>query len=209
RWVDVIVLRTYAHDTITEMAANARVPVINALSDFEHPCQALSDIYTVREILGRVKGVRIAFVGDIATNTANSLMSIGAKSGANMVLVGPKDCKPNKTFIGIAKKYSSVFVYNDMKRGLRGCDVVYTDTFVSMGEEAEAAQRRKRFAPYQLNSKTVGYAKKGAKIMHCLPAHRGEEITSQVMDGKDSIILQQSANKLLLEKAILLYLLKK
>ncbi len=207
-YVDVLAARMYKHSDIQELAENSSIPVINALSDLEHPCQALADVYTIREALGKVKGMRIGFVGDIADNVANSLMVIAAKMGAEVSLVGPEGYGPNEDFVRAARKFSSVEIYSDIKKGLEGCDVVYTDTFISMGQEAQTAKRRKLFSKYQLNSKAMRYAKKGAKVMHCLPAHRGEEITSELLDGKSSIVWRQAANKLLLEKAILLYLLE-
>lgn len=208
-YVDAVAARLYKHSDILELAANSSVPVINALTDLEHPCQALSDMYTVKEVFGKTQGLRIGFVGDIAANTANSLMVIASKLGVDMSLTGPKGYDPNSDFVEEARKFTSVTLYNDMKAGLRGCDIVYTDTFVSMGEEHEEAKRKRLFAPYQLNEQVMGYAKKDAKVMHCLPAHRGEEITSEVLDGKNSIVMRQAANKMLIEKAILLYLLNK
>lgn len=207
-YVDVIAARLFRHSDIIELAKYSSVPVINALTDLEHPTQALADVYTIRESFGKVKGLRIAFVGDIKNNTANSLMIIATKLGAQISLVGPKGYSPNMDFVRTARKLGRVDIYNDMKSGLASCDVVYTDTFVSMGEEAQAKKRHKLFANYQLNVAAMKYANKGAKVMHCLPAHRGEEITSQLLDGKSSIVWQQAANKLLLEKAILLYLLE-
>ena len=208
-YVDVLAARLYRHSDIEELARHSPIPVINALTDLEHPCQALSDVYTIRETFGKIKGLRVAFVGDIAANTANSLMVIASELGADVSLVGPKSCVPNKRFTEVVRKNSSLRVSENLKEGLAGCDVAYTDTFVSMGEEAQAESRRKLFAPYQLSSSAMKYAKKGAKVMHCLPAHRGEEITSELLDGKSSIAWRQAANKMLLEKAILLYLLDK
>jgi ornithine carbamoyltransferase len=208
-YVDIIAARVYKHSDIEDLAAAAGVPVINALSDAEHPTQALADVYTIKQVFGKLKGLRIAFVGDIATNTANSLMVTAAKTGMQVSLVGPDACVPSRKYVDAASKYSTVEVSDDMEDGLEGCDVVYTDTFVSMGEEAQASKRRKLFAPYQLNSKTLRFASDGARVMHCLPAHRGEEITSEVLDGKSSIAWVQAENKLHVGKAILLYLLNK
>ncbi len=208
-YVDVIAARMFRQKDIEELAANSRVPVINALTDLEHPCQALGDVYTIKETFGHVTDMKIAFVGDIATNTANSLMVIGAKLGAQIVLIGPKSCKPNDEYVKIAQKVSTVTITDNLKEGLKDCDIIYTDTFVSMGEEAEAERREKLFAPYQVNAAAVKLAKKTVRVMHCLPAHRGDEITSDVLDGKSSIAWKQAENKLLIEKAILLYLLNK
>ena len=208
-YVDFIIARLYRHDDLLELAANASVPVINALTDLEHPCQALSDLYTVLEVKKRFKGLKLAFVGDIAANTANSLMLGGAKLGMEIALVGPKGYAPNTLYFSKAREYSKVGVYDSIEEGVSDADIVYTDTFVSMGQEEEAEKRRKLFAPYQVNKKLMSYAKKDAIVMHCLPAHRGEEITDEVIDGPQSVVWQQAKNKLLLEKAVLLYLSEK
>ena len=208
-YVDFIIARLYKHDDIVELANNATVPVINALTDLEHPCQALSDLYTIQEVKKRLRGLKLAFVGDIAANTANSLMLAGAKMGMEIALVGPKNYMPNTFYFTKAREYSKVETYNNIKEGVADADVIYTDTFVSMGQEAEAEERKKLFAPYQVNKTLVSYAKKDAIVMHCLPAHRGEEITSDVLDGPQSVVWQQAKNKLLVEKAILLYLSEK
>ena len=208
-YVDFIIARLYKHDDILELANNATVPVINALTDLEHPCQALSDLYTIQEVKKKFRGLKLAFVGDIAANTANSLMLAGAKMGMEIALVGPKNYMPNTFYFTKAREYSKVETYNNIKEGVADADVIYTDTFVSMGQEAEAEERKKLFAPYQVNKTLVSYAKKDAIVMHCLPAHRGEEITSDVLDGPQSVVWQQAKNKLLVEKAILLYLSEK
>jgi len=208
-YVDFIIARLYKHDDILELANNATVPVINALTDLEHPCQALSDLYTIQEVKKKLRGLKLAFVGDIAANTANSLMLAGAKMGMEIALVGPKNYMPNTFYFTKAREYSKVDIYNNIREGVSDADVIYTDTFVSMGQEAEAEERKKLFAPYQVNKTLVSYAKKDAIVMHCLPAHRGEEITSDILDGPQSIVWQQAKNKLLVEKAILLYLSEK
>ena len=208
-YVNAVAARMYLHSDIKELAKYSNVPVINALTDLEHPCQALSDLYTIRKKKGGIKGMRIAFVGDIAANTANSLMLGATKLGADVVLVGPKSWKPNPDYLKKARSQGSVEVYGDMREGLRGADIIYTDTFVSMGTESEAAERRRLFKGYQVNRKAVNYAKKTVSVMHCLPAHRGEEITSDMLDGRQSIAWEQAANKLLVEKAILLYVMGK
>ena len=205
---DFIAARLYKHGDLKEIAKNATVPVINALTDIEHPTQALADIYTVRAHK-KLKGLRIAFVGDIANNTATSLMITAAKLGIEVVLVGPKDCKPNPWAVTAARGYAKIVVTDSLEEGLEDADIIYTDTFVSMGEEKETEGRKKLFAPYQVNSKAVGYAKKDALVMHCLPAHRGEEITGDVLDGPKSIAVEQAGNKLLINKAILVYLSQK
>ncbi len=206
-YVDIISARMYKDSDLRELAGYSSVPVINALTDLEHPCQALSDVYTIRKVFGKVKGLKIAFVGDIAANTANSLMITATKMGAQISLVGPRGYHANFEYILQASKYETVVTSDDIQDGLSGCDVVYTDTFISMGQESEAEKRRKLFAKYQVNAEAMKFAKKGAKVMHCLPAHRGEEITSDVLDGKNSIAWEQAKNKMVVEKAIILYLL--
>ncbi len=206
-YVGMIAARLFKQDDLIELAAHSSIPVINALTDMEHPCQALSDIYTVRELhRGGIKGARIAFVGDIAANTANSLMVAATKLGAEMTLVGPKGYQPNHDYVRLARKYGKVELTCDVKSGVVDADFIYTDTFVSMGQEAQAKKRRKLFAAYQVNSRLLGSARKNARVMHCLPAHRGEEITSEVLDGSRSVVWQQARNKMLLEQAIILYL---
>ncbi len=205
-YVNFIAARLYKHEDLIELANNTSIPVINALTDLEHPCQALSDLYTIQSFKKKLKGIKLAFIGDIAANTANSLMLLGAKMGMEIALIGPKNYPPNSKYFTKAQEYGIVNVYSDPKEGLADADVLYTDTFVSMGQENETEQRRKLFALYQLNKKMLDYAKPDAVVMHCLPAHRGEEITADVLDGPRSIIWPQSNNKLLVEKAILLYL---
>ncbi|MCL5419460.1 MAG: ornithine carbamoyltransferase [Candidatus Marsarchaeota archaeon] len=207
-YVDMIAARMHRQSDLAEFAKHSEAPVINALTDLEHPCQALGDLYTIREAKGRLDGIRIAFVGDIAANTANSLMVSGARVGAEIVLVGPEGYKPNAGYVAMARKEGEVMISDDPRRSLKDADVIYTDTFVSMGEEKEAGRRRKLFADYQVNARLVGYAKAGAAVMHCLPAHRGEEITTDVLDGEQSLVWKQAKNKLLIEKAIMLYLYK-
>jgi len=208
-YVDFIAARLFKHSDLIELANNSTVPVINALTDIEHPCQALSDIYTIQQIKKRLRGIKLVFAGDIANNVANSLMLAGAKMGLEISLVGPKDYMPNSVYFTKAREYSSVEAYSDIKEGVRNADVIYTDTFVSMGEENEAKERLAKFSPYQVNGKMLSYAKNDAIVMHCLPAHRGEEITSEVIDGPKSVVWQQAKNKMLIEKAILLYLSEK
>ena len=205
-YADMIIARLNTHESLVELANNSSVPVINALTDLEHPTQALSDIYTVQEVKRRLNGIKFAFIGDIASNTANSLLLCATRMGMEVSLVGPKNYSPNSKYLTKAREYGIVRVSSSIQEGLADADVVYTDTFVSMGEEAEAEERRKLFAPYQLNSQGMSYAKGDAVVMHCLPAHRGEEITSEVIDGKQSIVFKQAKNKLLMEKAIILYM---
>lgn len=209
-YVHLIAARLFRQDDLIELASHSSIPVINALTDIEHPCQAMSDIYTVKELhKGGIRGAKIAFVGDIAANTANSLMVIATKLGASVTLLGPKGYQPNHDYVKLARKYGDVEITNDIKKGVSEADFIYTDTFVSMGQEKQAKKRRKLFEKYQVNSKMLQHAKRSAFVMHCLPAHRGEEITSDVLDGNRSIVWQQARNKMLLEQAIILYLYKK
>ena len=204
---DIIAARLYSQADLAEIAKNAGVPVINALTDLEHPCQALSDLYTMRSRLGSLKGKKFAFIGDITANTSNSLLLACTKLGMEVALVGPKNYEPLRKYLGLAKKSGKADVYSSIEDGLKDSDVVYTDTFVSMGEEASAKKRKKELAPYQLNSKALGHAKPRALVMHCLPAHRGEEITAGVIDGPNSVVWEQAAKKMHVEKAIILYAL--
>lgn len=205
-YVNFIAARLHRQSDLERLANSSTVPVINALTDLEHPCQALSDIYTMRQKAGKLKGIKIAFLGDIATNTSNSLMLCATKLGMEVSLVGPKSIRPDEKLLRIAEKHGAVSINDDIKEGLKSADFVYTDTWVSMGKEAEAKRRKKLFAPYQLNRKAFLFAKKTALAMHCLPAHRGEEITAEVIDGKSSIVWEQAKNKMSVEAALLCYL---
>ena len=205
-YCDFIAVRTNEHKDVMTIAKSSTVPVINALTHLEHPTQALADVYTIIKHNKRIKGLKIAFVGDIAQNTASSLMLTATKLGASVSLVGPEGVTPNEFFYRKSKKYGKVELYNSIKEGVTGADVIYTDTFVSMGDEAEANKRKKLFEPYQVNKAMLQFAKSDAIVMHPLPAHRGEEITSDVLDGKSSVVWDQAKSKLYIEKALLVYL---
>ncbi|MEM3827038.1 MAG: ornithine carbamoyltransferase [Candidatus Micrarchaeaceae archaeon] len=207
-YCDFIAARLYSHSDIIGLASNSTVPVINALTDLEHPTQALTDIYTIRSAKKNLKNLKLVFVGDIAANTANSLMLTAAKLGIEVALLGPKGYMPQSFYFTKSREYGKVDTYSEPEEALEDADIIYTDTFVSMGQEQEAESRKALFAKYQVNSKMLEYAKKDALVMHCLPAHRGEEITSEVLDGPRSIVWEQAKNKMLLAKAILLYLSK-
>lgn len=204
-YCDFIAVRTEEQEALQEIAANSSIPVINALTMQEHPTQALTDMYTILKHKS-LKGLRIAFVGDIAQNTFNSLMLLAVKLGAEVHLIGPRGYKPDPVYFPKAARDGTVKVYSSIKEGLAGVDIVYTDTFVSMGTENEAKKRRRLFAPYQVNRRLLSYAKPDALVMHPLPAHRGEEITSEVLDGNRSIVWEQARNKLTIAKAVLLFL---
>jgi ornithine carbamoyltransferase len=211
RWVDVIVLRTYAHDTITEMAANSRVPVVNALSDFEHPCQALADFMTLEEHFGTAVGLNFTYVGD-GNNVCHSLMLTGAQLGANVTVATPRAYSPKSEIVAIAreiaqKNHCELRLMQDPRAAVEGADAVYTDVCVSMGFEHESTKRAPIFRPYQVNEALMQKAASRAVFMHCLPARRGEEVTDAVIDSPQSIVFDQAENRLHVQKALLLLLL--
>ena len=212
RWIDGIVLRTFSHDTVTTMAQHASIPVINALSDLEHPCQALADMLTLQEQFGELRGVTFAYVGD-GNNMAHSLMLAAASLGANVSIGTPKGYEPNAEITAAAKELaaasgSKVQVTNDPIAAVAGADAVYTDVWASMGQEEEAAERSAIFAPFQVNRKLFSYAAKHAVFMHCLPAHRGDEVTAEVIDSPRSVVFEQAENRLHIQKSILVLLLE-
>ncbi|MEM4389609.1 MAG: ornithine carbamoyltransferase [Candidatus Micrarchaeia archaeon] len=207
RYVDAIGCRLYKHSDLEEMARYARVPVINLLTDLEHPCQALGDLLTMKEKGKLGKGRRFAYIGDIANNMANSLMVAVARSGMEVALAGPPGYPACADYVAEAKKAGKLEIFNDPLRAAENADVIYTDVWVSMGMEEERAERMKAFVPFQVNSAVLSRAKKDCIVMHCLPAHRGLEITSDVLDGKHSVVWDQAENRLHIQKAILLRLL--
>ncbi|MBI5476452.1 MAG: ornithine carbamoyltransferase [Ignavibacteriales bacterium] len=211
RWVDGVVVRTYAHKTCTDLAAAMKIPVINALTDFEHPCQALGDFLTVHEKKWSFSGKKFVFVGD-GNNVCHSLMLFAAKVGMNFVANTPKGYEPDKNVIKssivFAKKMgSTVEVINDPKEAVKDADVIYTDVWTSMGQEAEKESRLKIFKNYQVNKKLMSLAKSDAIFMHCLPAHRGEEVTDDVIDSKNSVVFDEAENRLHTQKAVMLTLM--
>ncbi|MGE5197569.1 MAG: ornithine carbamoyltransferase [Deltaproteobacteria bacterium] len=211
RYVDGIVLRTFAHKNVLEMAKYADVPVINGLSDFSHPCQALADIYTVKEKLRDLQEITFAYIGD-GNNVCNSLLYTCAKLGINMNVGAPKGYEPDRKVLEEAKKSSAsknkkINLFSDPAKAAERADVIYTDVWTSMGQEKEAVKRRKIFKDFQINGKLVKLAKKDVMIMHCLPAHRGEEITDEVIDSPNSVVFDQAENRLHVQKAILIKLL--
>ncbi len=210
RWVDFVAARTFAHSTVMELAENASIPVINALSDLEHPCQAYGDFLTIEEKLGRVEGITLTFIGD-GNNVANSLLLTAAILGANFRIASPAGYEINGKFLmeaqNIAKNTGAkIELFNDPFEAVKGTDVIYTDVWASMGQEAEAEKRKKVFSKFQVNRKLVEASDKDVIVMHCLPAHRGEEITSDILDASYSVVLDEAENRLHIQKAIMHYL---
>ncbi|MGH9861924.1 MAG: ornithine carbamoyltransferase [Candidatus Acidiferrales bacterium] len=211
RWVDIIVLRTYAHHTITEMAAHAAVPVINALSDREHPCQALADYFTLQERFGDLRSLKLAFVGD-GNNVAHSLLLAAARLGTSISVATPPGFEPAPAIVAAATEMARetgarVEVTHDWQAAVAGAQAVYTDVWASMGQEEEAEARRRVFAPYQVNEALLEQAAPEAVFLHCLPAHRGDEVTDEVIDSPRSLVFEQAENRLHVQKALLLLLL--
>jgi ornithine carbamoyltransferase len=204
RYVDGIILRTYAHQNVLDMALHARIPVINGLSDYAHPCQALADLYTVREKRKSLDGVVFSYVGD-GNNVCNSLMHICAKLGVKMHVAAPGGYEPDARVLKATRAY--VRMFNRPQEAVKNADVIYTDVWASMGQEKEAAKRRKAFRDFQVNSALLKLAKKDALVMHCLPAHRGEEITSEVLDSRNSVVFDEAENRMHVQKAVLIKLL--
>jgi ornithine carbamoyltransferase len=211
RWVDAIVLRTFDQQTIEGMAEHASVPVINALSDSEHPCQALTDYFTLQERFGNLKNVSLAYVGD-GNNVAHSLLLTCACLGSTIRVATPEGYGPNAQIVADAQEIAEqtgavIDVLCDPQAAVAGVDAVYTDAWASMGQEHEAEKRARIFPPYQMNEELVAGAAPHAVFMHCLPAHRGEEITDSVMDSERSIVFEQAENRMHVQKAILYLLL--
>ncbi|HZD31571.1 MAG TPA: ornithine carbamoyltransferase, partial [Candidatus Angelobacter sp.] len=212
RWIDGVVLRTFSHETVTEMARHTSIPVINALSELEHPCQALADMQTLREQFGSLKNVRLAYVGD-GNNVAHSLMLAATSLGASISVATPAGYEPSADVLIASEKLaagsgSKVLVTNDPIEAVSGADAIYTDVWASMGQEEEAVERRKIFMPYQVNNKLFSKAAKHAVFMHCLPAHRGDEVTASVIDSPRSVVFDQAENRLHIQKAIMVLLLE-
>jgi ornithine carbamoyltransferase len=212
RYLDGLVIRSYDHHTVEEWATNATIPVINGLTDLHHPCQGLSDLFTIREKKQKLKGVKIAYVGD-GNNVANSLLEGAAIMGMAISVACPSGYEPDGAIVDWARERSrhtgaSIEILRDPFVAVKGADVLYTDVWTSMGQEKEQARRVKVLSPYQLNDRLLGAGKKDAIVMHCLPAHRGQEITTSVLDGQHSVILDQAENRLHVQKAILIGLLR-
>ena len=211
RMVHGILIRTFAHEVVEQMAEHAGVPVINGLSDFSHPCQAMADYLTMLEIKGRIAGLKVAYLGD-GNNVAHSLMFAGAQLGANVWVATPPHFEPNLdatswTRLRCGETHGSVTLTHDPETAVFGADVVYTDVWASMGKESEAQSRADVFRRYQVNAELFAQAKKDAIFLHCLPAHRGDEVTEDVIDSSRSFVFQQAENRLHAQKAIMLLLM--
>ena len=207
RYVNGIMARVFAHQTILDLVKYSKVPVINGLSDFTHPCQGLADLFTIYEKKGRLSGLKLAYVGD-ANNVAHSLLYGCSKVGMDITLGCPKGYEPNPGVVSEAREEGNrsgckVKVTNDPKEAVKEADIVYTDVWASMGKEKEHEKRVKILKPYQVNAKLVKEAKEDYLFMHCLPAHRGEEVTDEVADSKNSVIFDQAENRLHTQKALL------
>jgi ornithine carbamoyltransferase len=207
RWVQGIVARVFAQETLDELAANANVPVINALSDRFHPCQALADFFTLEERFGNVRGLKFAYVGD-GNNMAHSLMTIGARAGAHVRIATPAGYEPDPQIVADSKRIAKetrgkIEILRSPEEAVTSAQAVYTDVWASMGQEAESAAREKIFAPYQVDEKLFALAAPDAVFMHCLPAHRGLEVSAGVIDSPRSIIYDQAENRLHVQKAVL------
>lgn len=211
RYCDAIMARVFGHQDIVDLAENATVPVINGLSDKFHPCQGLTDIFTVLEKMGDLKNLKMAFVGDGDNNVTNSLMLLSARLGIDFTVACPDKYRPRPEILALAasdakKTGARIEITADPTEAVKDARVVHTDVWVSMGRE-DREERLKNLKPYQLNSELLKKAPKGTLVMHCLPAHRGEEITDEVMDGPQSIVFDQAENRLHVQKAILVFLL--
>ncbi|MCX6137921.1 MAG: ornithine carbamoyltransferase [Ignavibacteriales bacterium] len=212
RMVQGIMIRTFAHQVVIDMAKHASVPIINGLTDYSHPCQAMADFLTIQEKKGELKGLKVCYVGD-GNNVAHSLMFAGARLGAHVTVACPPGFEPNLTAYKDASEDARatgarIEVVHDPAVGVKNADVIYTDVWASMGQETEADARKKIFRPYQVNGDLMAKAKKDALFMHCLPAHRGDEVTDEVVDSPQSVVFDEAENRLHAQKAIMYQLMK-
>lgn len=211
RMVQGIMIRTFAHDILLELAEYSSIPVINGLTDYSHPCQAMADFFTLFELRGSFDGLRLAYVGD-GNNVCHSLMSAGARLGVTVAVATPKGYEPNPIAVAHAREAAletgaEILLTDDPIAAVEGADAVYTDAWASMGQEEEAEKRRSVFRPYQVNAGLMSRANDGAYFMHCLPAHRGEEVTDEVIDAPYSVVYQEAENRLHVQKAIMYQLM--
>lgn len=213
KYLDAIVARTFSHSDIAELAKFSAIPVINGLSDLMHPCQALSDIYTIREKTAKIRNIKLAYIGD-GNNVLNSLMEAVSKLGLYISIATPKGYEPDKEILKTSKKNAlksgaRITFSNNPTEAVKDADFIYTDVWTSMGKEHERKARLKAFKGFQVNSSLIAGCKKKCLIMHCLPAHRQEEITDEVLDSPNSIVFEQAENRLHVQKAVLILLLER
>lgn len=204
RYLHAVVIRTDIHENIVELAKFAGIPVINALTDDYHPCQTLTDLFTIKENSGGFDGVKLAFLGDGESNMANSLILAAKFAGIDLKIAAPEKFKPSEKLMNYQIGDGTVQWYEDPDEAVEDADYVYTDVWISMGNESESGERLKVFRPYQLTMDLLSKASDGVKVMHCLPAHRGEEITAEVMESHNSIVFEQAENRLHVQKAVLI-----
>lgn len=212
RYLDGLVIRTFSHQQLEELAKSSTIPVINGLTDLLHPCQALGDLYTIKEKKGDLKGINLAYVGD-GNNVAHSLLYGCAKLGVNLAVTTPAKHKPEQQIFKEAQEIAKmsgakITLSDNPTEAATEADIIYTDVWTSMGQEREFKERKRDFTGFQVNQRLVSLAKPDCLVMHCLPAHRGEEITDEVMDGPNSVVFDQAENRMHVQKAILLWLLK-
>lgn len=214
RYVDAIVWRTFAQDRLTAMASTATVPIVNALSDEFHPCQVLADLQTIAERKGALKGLKLTYLGDGANNMAHSLMLGGVTAGVHVTVAAPEGFTPDPAVVAAAQQRAadtgvSVTLTTDAAKAAAGADVLVTDTWTSMGQEDDGLDRVAPFRPFQINDELVGLADSEVTVLHCLPAHRGDEITDSVIDGPRSAVWDEAENRLHAQKALLVWLLER
>lgn len=212
QYLDGIMIRTFSHSSVEELADHADIPVINGLTDLYHPCQALADLLTIYEKKGRLKGLKLAYIGD-GNNVAHSLMIACTKVGMDVCIASPKGYFPDKTIAARCEDFArqsgaNMVITESPQEAVTDADIIYTDVWTSMGQELENAQRLNDFHDYQVNEELVKAAKKDYLFMHCLPAHRGEEVTAEVIDGQHSVVFEQAGNRLHAQKALLVEILK-
>lgn len=211
-WIDLIIYRSYLHSSILEIAEYSSVPVINALSEREHPCQALTDFFTIMELRKNFKNLKFSYIGD-GNNVCNSLLLTAAKLGIDMKIATPQGYEPQKSILKIAEEDSKITgakieILNNPFEAAKDAEIIYTDVWVSMGQEKEEKERKRVFKKFQVNKNLLKFAQKDCSIMHCLPAHRGEEITEDVLESENSLVLKQAENRLFIQKAIIISLCK-
>ena len=211
RWVDGIMIRTFGHQIAVDLAASCRIPVINALTDLSHPCQAMADFLTLREHKGALSALKLTYVGD-GNNVCHSLMLAAARGGTKMAVATPAGYEPKPEVVKWAREDGqdtgfALTLTNSAEEAVSGADAVYTDVWASMGQESEKEARARIFAPYQVNARLMAHAKKDALFMHCLPAHRGDEVTDEVIDSPNSVVYDEAENRLHAQKAVLIALM--